>query len=97
MATFHRADNDVGWFALTHGELETLTGNPFPICDECLATLAANEDAVLVPILNEAFCQKCARTVLGGMKPLSEHDLPIERKRIDLYRDSFDQRKSPRG
>lgn len=39
------------------------TLNPDPICGECLKPIA-NEKFVLIPILNEVYCKKCAKEVL---------------------------------
>lgn len=43
------------------------TLNPDPICGECLIPIA-NEKFVLIPILNEVYCKKCAKEVLQQMK-----------------------------
>lgn len=43
------------------------TYNPDPICGECLKPIA-NEKFVLIPILNEVYCKKCANELLKHMK-----------------------------
>lgn len=54
------------------------TMNVDPICDECLKPIA-NKKFVLVPILSEVYCEKCAKEKLEKMKWYEEdrkaHDI----------------------
>lgn len=43
------------------------TLNADPICGDCLKPIA-NEKFVLIPLLNEVFCKKCAKERLKNMK-----------------------------
>lgn len=48
-------------------EFVNATLNPDPICGECLKPIA-NYKFVLIPILNEVYCKKCAKEKLEQMK-----------------------------
>lgn len=67
MAKFYRTENGIGWLTVSWDELVRYSANPHPVCDECLAALKGDEDIILLPLLNEAYCSKCGKTVLSRM------------------------------
>lgn len=61
-----------------------ITGNGFPICDECLKDLIGYNDLILIPILNEVYCKKCGKERLKEIKGYPE-DMPIQERRTEYY------------
>lgn len=60
------------------------SGNPNPICDECLTNLLFKEDLILIPILNEVYCNKCGKEKLKGMHHYGEDD-EIQKRRTKFW------------
>lgn len=95
MAAFHRAQNGIGYFTLTLSELCTLTRQLHPICDECLVTLNPEQKSLYIPVLNMAYCPRCGKKVLNTLSPISQHDAPIEQRRIATLQQYFNETEKP--
>lgn len=59
-----------------------------PVCDECLKNLHFLKDIILIPILNEAFCNKCGKKKLDWIIDYPE-DRPIRKRRKQFYMDFY--------
>ena len=88
MAIFHRNDKGAGYFKITLAELVAYSENPAPVCDDCIKPLAQRDDVILIPILNGAYCPKCAPDVLASLDVYAE-DKPIADRREAFYADFF--------
>lgn len=88
MAKFFRTKSGTAYFKITWVELADYSHNGFPVCDRCLGDLIGENSITLIPILNMAFCPKCAAEQLKTMKPYPE-DEEIERRRERFYLDHF--------
>lgn len=88
MATFNRNEKGIAWLKITWVELLHYSGNPSPICDECLQSLAGKRDIVLLPILNEAYCSECGAKVLARLVDYPE-DRPLARRREQFWLNYF--------
>ncbi|MEG1515709.1 MAG: hypothetical protein RSD95_12545, partial [Clostridia bacterium] len=86
---FHRNKNGVGWFKITWLDLARYSGNMMPICGECLNDLVGRNNITLIPILNEAYCPKCAPSVLKFIDHICDEDKPIADRRERFYADYF--------
>jgi hypothetical protein len=64
MAKFYRNDKSIGYLIIGFMELIKYSQNGFPICDECSKDLIGYDDIILIPILNQAYCNLCGRKVL---------------------------------
>ena len=58
--------------------------NPNPICGECLTSLLFKEDLILIPILNEVYCNKCGKEKLKEMHHYVEDD-EIQKRRTKFW------------
>ena len=67
-------------------DLIRITDNGFPICDCCRKDLIGYNDLILVPILNEVYCNKCGKKELKQIK-YYEEDREIEERRTSYYCD----------
>lgn len=88
MAKFRHSENGTPWFSITAKELIAYSGDDYPICDDCTASLQERADIVLIPILNEAFCPKCGQNKLAHMARYSV-DTDIEQRRTEFYLEYF--------
>lgn len=88
MAKFFRNDKGIGYLTLGFFDLVGYSGNPDPICDKCLTPLAESKKIVLIPILNEAFCDRCYKELLNSVVDYPE-DRPIRQKREEFYKSFF--------
>lgn len=88
MAKFFRNEKGIGYLTLGFFDLVNYSQNPDPICDECLVPLAESKKIVLIPILNEAFCEHCYKKRLDNIIDYPE-DRPIRKKREEFYKDFF--------
>ena len=73
---------------LSFWDLIKITGNGFPVCDECSKDLIGYENLVLVPILNEVYCKECAKKKLKEIRYYPEDD-EIQERRVDYYCDAL--------
>lgn len=72
MAKFYRNKIGIGYLKINFFELMVYSENSAPICDECLTSLLGNTNIILLPILNEAYCDCCGRKVLERIKDYPE-------------------------
>lgn len=45
-------------------QIVAYSGNPNPVCGDCLENLLFMDDLILIPILNEIYCNKCGKNHL---------------------------------
>lgn len=88
MASFFRKANGTAYFKINFIELMNCTNNARPICDNCLTSLIGEGDITLIPILNEAFCPKCATERLEWVRKYPE-DAAIEKSYEQYYLKCF--------
>jgi len=88
MALFFRTERGVAYLKITLQELIDYSDNSAPACDNCLDLLKETEEVVLIPLLNEAFCPKCAKERLAQVVRYPE-DAHIERRRELFWRNWF--------
>ena len=88
MAKFYRHKNGIGWLKTTWLELAKYSDNMMPICDECLKDLIFFSNIVLIPLLNQAYCPECGKTVLAKLQNYEE-DRPIAEHREEFYLNYF--------
>ena len=82
----YRNKKGVMWIKVGFWDLMTITGNGFPICDECLKDLIGYNDIILIPYLNEAFCSKCGKERLKKIM-LYPEDEAVKTKREKYYKE----------
>lgn len=80
MAKFYRNDKSIGYLIIGFMELIKYSQNGFPICDECSKDLIGYDDIILVPILNQAYCNSCGKKVLATIVDYPEDRQYRERK-----------------
>lgn len=85
---FKRNNKGIGYLVMGTMDLIKYNQSIDPICDECLKNLHFMKDIILIPILNEAFCNKC------GMERLNEiidypEDRMIREKRETFYKNFY--------
>ncbi|MEG0913495.1 MAG: hypothetical protein RSG53_07790 [Oscillospiraceae bacterium] len=88
MAKFFRNKKGIGYLTLGFFDLVNYSRNPDPICDECLSLLAESSKIVLIPILNEAFCEHCYKERLDDVVDYPG-DRTIRKKREEFCKDFF--------
>jgi len=86
MAKLFRNKKGIGYLKLNFWELMEYSKNGFPICDECSKDLIGYSDIILIPILNEAFCNECGKERLKTIVDYPE-DKGIRIKREEFYKD----------
>lgn len=85
MAKFFRNKKGIGYLKINFMELMKYGNNGFPICDSCLKDLIGYSDIVLIPILNEAFCNECGKERLESVVDYPE-DREIRTKIEEFYK-----------
>ncbi len=89
MAKLYRNEvNNIDYFIINLEELMAYNQLPYSICGDCLKRLVDNEKLILIPILNEVYCEKCGYPHLERMRDYIE-DRPIQAKRTEFYRNFF--------
>lgn len=88
MAEFKRNNAGIGYLVINFIELIEYSDNPYPICDECMKDLIGYDDIILIPILNQAYCNSCGHEVLRGIHDYPE-DRDIREKREQFWIDYF--------
>lgn len=89
MADFHRTKTGVASIRLTWLELANYSGSMQPVCDFCVKDLIGFGNITLVPILNQALCQECAKDYLRRARRHPE-DAAIEKKREMFWKGFYD-------
>lgn len=72
MATFHTTDRTIGYLTVSFDELFAYSKSPILVCDDCNRGLLPKEPIVVIPILNEAYCEPCATVKLPNIKDYPE-------------------------
>lgn len=67
------------------------SGNPNPVCGDCLKNVLFMEDLILIPILNEVYCHKCGIEHLNTMRYFPEDDA-IQKRRTNFYKNYFENK-----
>lgn len=67
-------------------QIVAYSGNPNIVCGECLENLLFENDLILLPILNEVYCNKCGTKRLRDMKHYSEDD-EVQARRTKFWND----------
>ena len=88
MAKFYRNEKGIGYLYITDTELIDYSEIDAPICDNCLTSVLGNKKIMLIPICNEAYCEKCAPEHLASIKDYPQ-DRPIRYKREEFYKNYF--------
>lgn len=65
-------------------QIVTYSGNPNPVCGNCLTNLLLKNDLILIPILNEVYCHKCGLEQLNEMKHYPEDD-EVQKRRTRFW------------
>jgi len=94
MAKFYRNDKKIGYLVIDFVELIKYSGNIFPICDECSKDLLGHFDIILIPILNQAYCNPCGKTVLARIVDYPE-DRQIRERREQFWLEHFNIQEEP--
>lgn len=68
MATFHRTPRGSAYLDISWLELSEYSHNPIPVCDECLQDMRGLKSITLIPILNQAYCPRCATSVARAIR-----------------------------
>lgn len=89
MINFKRNDKGIGYFILDTMSLIKYNHLINPVCDECLKNLHFMNDIILIPILNEAFCNKCGKEKLARIVDYPE-DRPIRNKREEFFKSFYE-------
>lgn len=89
MIDFKRNDKGIGYFVLDTMSLIRYNHLIDPVCDECLKSLHFMNDIILIPILNEAFCNKCGKEALDRIIDYPE-DRPIRHKREEFFKEFYE-------
>lgn len=66
-------------------QIVAYSGNPNPVCGDCLKNLLFMDNLILIPILNEVYCHKCGNKHLESMKHFPEDD-EIQKRRTDFWK-----------
>ncbi|MDD4154639.1 MAG: hypothetical protein PHT30_04465 [Bacilli bacterium] len=85
MANFYRTLTEIGYLEINDIELINYSNNGYPICGECQHGLVGEDDIILIPILNEAYCNECGKKVLKTIVDYPE-DRDIRIKRENFYK-----------
>jgi len=93
MAKFYRNKIGIGFLKINFMDLIKYSDNGFPICDKCLKDLIGYNDIILIPILNQAYCNECGKEVLAKIKDYEE-DRWIRKKKEDFWKDYFKLKES---
>ncbi|MEG3041582.1 MAG: hypothetical protein RR891_06225 [Clostridium sp.] len=88
MANFFRNNIGIGYLKISFMEIVKYSHNGFPICDECSKDLIGYEDIILIPILNQAYCSECGKSVLKRIKDYPE-DRDCRRHREEFWKSYF--------
>lgn len=88
MATFHRTPRGSAYLDISWLELSEYSHNPISVCDECLQDMRGLKSITLIPILNQAYCPRCATSVLRRLGRYPE-DAAIEKRRERFWLDYF--------
>ena len=67
-------------------QIVAYSGNANPVCGECLKNLLFMNDLILIPILNEVYCNKCGMKKMHTMKHYPEYD-EIQKRRTTFWKD----------
>lgn len=94
MAEFLRNEKGIAYLKITWLDLVKYSENISPVCDECLTSLIGNNDVMLIPILNEAYCPKCGAKVLDRLNKYPE-DVAIEESREQFWLKYFNIKEAP--
>ena len=85
---YKNKSNNIDYFIINLEELLEYNKLDFSICGECLKELSFNENLILIPILNEVYCEKCGYSQIERMHDYIE-DRSIQTKRTEFYRNFF--------
>lgn len=88
MTKFCRNKKGIGYLILDYGELFCYTGFCYPVCGECNTCLDYSNYIILIPILNEVYCNKCAKEVLSRIKDYPE-DRDIRIKMENFFKEFY--------
>ncbi len=86
---FRNSKNNTDYFVIDLEELTMYNELPFSICGDCLKVLNNNENLILIPILNEVYCEKCGYPHIERMHDYIE-DRPIQAQRTKFYKEFFE-------
>lgn len=73
-------------------QIVAYSGNANPVCGECLKNLLFMNDLILIPILNEVYCNKCGINHLKTMRHFPEDD-GVQKRRTKFYKNYFENGK----
>lgn len=80
MATFHRTPRGFAYLDISWLELSEYSRNTIPVCDGCLQDMRGLKSITLIPIMDQAYCPRCATSVLRRLGGYPE-DAAIEKRR----------------
>lgn len=85
---FKNSKNNTDYFVIDLEELTMYNELPLSLCGGCLKVLNDKENLILIPILNEVYCEKCGYHRIEGMYDYIE-DRPIQAQRTNFYKEFF--------
>lgn len=88
MATFHLTPKSIGFLRVSFDELFQYSQMLPLVCDDCNKGLLPRDEIVVIPVLNQAYCEDCAEQVLGRVKDYPE-DREIRLKREGFWMDFY--------
>lgn len=84
MAEFKRTPRGIGYLAVSYDELLSYSQLPVLVCDDCNTGLLPKDEITVIPVLNMAYCQKCADPKLPTIVDYPE-DRQIRQKREQFW------------
>lgn len=77
--------NNIDYFTeVDFKQIVTYSGNANPKCGECLKNILFMNDLILIPILNDVYCNKCGLDKIKTMKHYPEDDA-IQKRRTTFW------------
>lgn len=77
--------NNIDYFEkVDFKQIVSYSGNPNPVCGDCLKNLLFMNDLILIPILNEVYCNKCGEKLLKTMRYFPEDD-EVQKRRTKFW------------
>jgi len=84
MAIFERTPKNIGYLTVTYDELMSYSRIPELVCDNCNNLLKHDELAVVIPVLNSAYCPTCTPDYMESVKDYPE-DRAIRARREEFW------------
>lgn len=86
---YQRNEDGIGYLKVSGATFKEKMGNEKILCDYCNKRLENNDEVVVIPFLNSAYCTECGNEMLEDCRPVGIEEEVYQVKKEAWFEEQF--------